>query len=100
MLILSTHAGSEYAPAWVDDSIQIGASPRAAQAIVICAKVAAVVDGRFAVSKRDIEAVAGPALQHRIVMTFEAQTANVDSSELIARLIKEVTFFVEEGEDG
>ena len=99
-LILSTHVGSEYAPTWVDDSIQIGASPRAAQAIVICAKVAAVVDGRFAVSKRDIDAVAVPALQHRIVRTFEAQTANVDSAGLIERLLHEVVFFMEEEQDG
>ena len=71
-LVLATHVGSPHAPEWLKDDVVVGASPRGAQAIVSSAKVAAVVDGRFAVSRHDIEAVAVPALQHRIVRTFEA----------------------------
>ena len=99
-LILSTHADSDHAPNWVKQNIQIGASPRAAQAIVSSAKVTAVVDGRFAVSKRDIDAVAIAALQHRIIRTFEAQTSNVDPAELIRRLLQEVPFFMEGANNG
>ena len=63
------------------------------------AKVAAVVDGRFAVSKRDIKAVAVPALQHRIVRTFEAETDSRSTSEMIARLLKEVPTLMSEEQD-
>ena len=89
-LVLATHATSVHAPSWVRDQIQIGASPRAAQAIVSSAKVVAAIDGRFAVSKRDICAVGVAALQHRITRTFEAQTAQIDSCELIERLFQDV----------
>ena len=84
-------------PKWVQENISIGASPRGAQALVSAAKVAAVVDGRFAVSRRDIKAIAIPALQHRIVRTFEAETDSRSSSSLIARLLEEVPYF-EKGE--
>ena len=98
-LVLATHSGSPYAPPWVSDNVVVGASPRGAQAIVSAAKVAAVVDGRFAVSKRDIHAIAVPALQHRIVRTFEAETDARSTSEMIARLMQEVPSLVKEEQD-
>ncbi len=98
-LVLATHAGSPHAPVWVSDNVVVGASPRGAQAIVSAAKVAAVVDGRFAVSRRDIKAVAVPALQHRIVRTFEAETDARSTSEMIARLLQEVPSIVSEEQD-
>ena len=55
-------------------------------------KVAAVIDGRFAVSLRDVKAVAVPALQHRIVRTFEAQTANRLPIDVIEELISENSY--------
>jgi len=98
-LVLATHASSSHAPEWVSENIVVGASPRGAQSIVSAAKVAAVVDGRFAVSKRDIKAVAVPALQHRIVRTFEAETDSRSTSAMIARLLKEVPTLVSEEQD-
>lgn len=98
-LVLATHAGSPHAPAWVTENISIGASPRGAQAIVSAAKVAAVVDGRFAVSRRDIRALAVPALQHRIVRTFEAETDARSTGEMIRRLLDEVPTLLREDAD-
>ena len=92
-LVLATHPGSEYAPSWIDENIVVGASPRAAQSIVACAKVAAIIDGRFAVSHRDIQAVAVAALQHRIVRTFEAETDGRTSASIISRLLDGVPLF-------
>jgi MoxR-like ATPase len=79
--------------------ILVGASPRAAQAIVSCAKVAAIIDGRFAVSLRDIHAVAVPALQHRIVRTFEAETDCRTSSSMVDRLLEELPVYLAGGDD-
>jgi len=98
-VVLATHAGSPHAPDWVAENIAIGASPRGALAIVSAAKVAAVVDGRFAVSRRDICALAVPALQHRIVRTFEAETDARTTSEMIRRLLDEVPTLVREDDD-
>lgn len=99
-LVLATHVGSPHAPAWLKDDIVVGASPRGAQAIVSSAKVAAVVDNRYAVSRHDIEAVAVPALQHRIVRTFEAETDGRTSSSMIDRLLQYVPSVMEGDEDG
>jgi MoxR-like ATPase len=90
-LILATHPESEYAPSWISRDVTVGASPRGAQAIIRGAKVAAVIDGRFAVSLRDVKAVAVPALQHRIVRSFEAQTANRLAIDVIEELITEIS---------
>ena len=99
-VVLATHAGSPHAPDWVDGKIAVGASPRGAQAIVSSAKVAAVIDGRFAVSRRDIKAVAIPSLQHRIVRTFEAETNAHNTCDMIARLLEEVPALELEAHDG
>ncbi|MDP7005433.1 MAG: AAA family ATPase [Phycisphaerales bacterium] len=94
-IVLATHSESEFSPSWIAKDILVGASPRAAQAIVSGAKVAAVVDGRFTVSIRDVLAIAVPALQHRIVRTFEAETNGRTASSIIERLLQEVPPFLD-----
>ncbi|MDP7008675.1 MAG: AAA family ATPase [Phycisphaerales bacterium] len=89
-LVLATHPDSEHASSWVSRDVLVGASPRGAQAVIRSAKVAAVMDQRFAVSLRDIQAVAVPALQHRIVRTFEAQTANRHPASIIEEILEGV----------
>ncbi len=98
-LVLATHPDSDHAPSWVSNDILVGASPRAAQAIVSCAKVAAIIDGRFAVSHRDVHAIAVPALQHRIVRSFEAETAARTSCSMVDRLLEDVPLFMIEERD-
>ncbi|MDP6601401.1 MAG: MoxR family ATPase [Phycisphaerales bacterium] len=99
-LVLATHPGSQFAPRWLSDEVLVGASPRGAQAIVSAAKIAAVLDGRFAVSFRDIRAVAAEALQHRIIRTFEAETAGTLPADIITQLLDDVDESVEETADG
>ncbi len=93
-LVLAMQPYGQFAPSWVPDLIRTGASPRAAQAIVACAKVAAVVDGRYAVSHKDVAAVAVPALQHRIVRTFEAEAGGIESGAIIQRIINSTPAYV------
>ena len=63
-LVLATHPGGEFEIAAFRNYIRVGASPRAAQALVTAAKVFALMDGRFAVSLADVRRVALPALRH------------------------------------
>lgn len=58
----------------VKEWVQWGAGPRAGQAMIICAKAAALMQGRFAVTPDDIEKVAYPVLRHRIILNFKAET--------------------------
>jgi MoxR-like ATPase len=64
--------------------VRYGASPRAGQAIVLAAKVRALLDERASVSREDLQAVALPALRHRVVLSFEADAEGVTAAELVS----------------
>ena len=63
--------------------VRYGASPRAAQAIILTAKVRALLGRRPAVSKLDIDAGLSQALTHRVVLGFEAESEGVTMADLI-----------------
>ena len=89
-LVLATHPGSEAMPKGVRGWIAVGVSPRGAQAMVSAAKVKALIDGRFAISFDDVDAVALPALRHRILRSFEAEADGVTTDDVVRRLLAEV----------
>jgi hypothetical protein len=86
-LILATHPGGEFADPNAAREIAVGASPRAAQAIVTAAKVRALFDGRFHVSIGDVHAVAPAALRHRVIPSFEAEADGLDTDRVVAGII-------------
>ena len=63
------------------------ASPRGAQALLLGAKMLALLDGRFAASTDDIRAVAHPALRHRLILNFEGEAEGVRTDQVIEELI-------------
>jgi MoxR-like ATPase len=65
--------------------VRYGASPRGGQAIVLAAKVNALLDGRPHVSRADVERCVLPALRHRIVLSFEAEAEGVTVDHLVGR---------------
>ncbi len=67
--------------------IHFGASPRAGIAMLQCAKVHAMFEGREFVLPEDIKAVAMNILRHRIVLSYEAAADNVTSDEIISRIL-------------
>ncbi len=67
----------------------MGASPRAAQAILRGAKVLALVRGRPYVTCDDIKIMAYPVLGHRLVLDFRAASSGVKPRDIIAGLIME-----------
>jgi MoxR-like ATPase len=69
--------------------VRYGASPRGAQAILLGAKIKALLDGRFAVSTDDIRAVAAPALRHRLILNFEGEAEGVDPDTIISSILSE-----------
>jgi MoxR-like ATPase len=63
--------------------VRYGASPRGGQAVVLLAKARALLRGRPWVSAEDLEAVACPALRHRLVFSYEGQASGVHPDELV-----------------
>jgi MoxR-like ATPase len=67
-----------------------GAGPRGGQALVLCAKAKALLDGRYSVTLNDIQAVMPAVLRHRILLNFQAEADNVNSDDVVRSLLDSV----------
>jgi len=74
----------------VDRYVAFGSSPRGAQALILGAKVRALLDGRANVAREDIEQIAQSALAHRIMLNYAAHSDAVDATQVIDRVVKSV----------
>lgn len=70
--------------------ISYGSSPRGGQALVLAAKAIALLDGRINVSFEDVEQVVVPALNHRIVLNFEAEADKVTAHQILNKIVEEL----------
>jgi MoxR-like ATPase len=68
--------------------VRWGASPRGMQTMVLGAKVRALLEGRYNVAFDDLNAVARPALRHRIFLQFEAEADGITTDRLIDELLE------------
>ena len=73
-----------------DDSVLVGAGPRATQSLLRGARAWAALAGRDFVSPDDIRAVASPVLEHRILLRPESELEGVRISEVLDRILHEV----------
>lgn len=89
-IVLSTHPEAEEAPELTRKYVRYGSSPRGAQSLILGAKVKAILDGRYNVSREDIQAVALPSLRHRLILSFEGEAEGIDPDGIIERLLEEV----------
>ncbi len=87
-LIVATHPDDASAPEIVKQYVRYGASPRGAQALILGGKIHALLEGRFNVAFEDIEAVAAPALRHRILLNFEGMAEGIAPDAVIAEVVK------------
>ena len=86
-LVLATHPGEEGATASVKRYVRFGSSPRGAQAILLAAKIRAVMDGRFSASADDVRASAPPALRHRMILNFEGEAEGVRPDAVLEEVL-------------
>ena len=89
-LVLGTQPTSKEPPESVSKYVRYGSSPRGAQALILAAKVAALLDGRVNVAFRDIQAAAPPALRHRVLLSFEAEADGVTPDDVVRDVIRAV----------
>jgi MoxR-like ATPase len=91
-LAMATHPGGPYAAGGAggptNKYIRCGSSPRGAQALMLGAKVAALIDGRFHVSFADIKKIAPMCLRHRVLMNFEAEADRIDPDDIVAKVLE------------
>jgi MoxR-like ATPase len=67
-----------------------GAGPRAGQALVLASKARALMHGRLAVTRDDLQAMLLPVLAHRVLRNFEAEADGVAIADILAALRSEI----------
>jgi MoxR-like ATPase len=87
-VVLATHPENAEATPMSKQYMRYGASPRGLQAIILAAKIRALLEGRYAVAIDDIRHVAAPALRHRLIMNFEGEAEGIEQDAIIAEILK------------
>lgn len=86
-LVAATHAGGREAIPTVKNYVTHGASPRAAIALAESARAYALLAGRPTVGFEDVQAVAPPVLNHRLILNYKARLDQVDTFAVIRDLL-------------
>ena len=90
-LVLATHPDNEFAAPITRQYVRYGASPRGAQALILGAKIRAILDHRYHVAKEDLRAMAPAVLRHRLILNFEGQAEGVSSDTVVTEILQTVT---------
>ena len=89
-LITATHPGEKDAAPAARQYVRYGASPRGMQAMILAAKITALLDGRYNVSFDDLKRAALPALRHRVILNFEAQAEGMAADDVVKQVVETV----------
>ncbi len=76
----------------VKDWVRWGAGPRAGQALVLCAKARALLHGRLAATRDDVQALAMPVLRHRLLLSFAAEAEGRTAQDVVAALLADIPY--------
>jgi MoxR-like ATPase len=77
-------------PAFVNDWVSWGAGTRAGQFLILGAKARALLHGRAHVTIDDIQALASPALRHRVLLNYRAEAEGIRVEEVVKRLVASI----------
>lgn len=87
-VLLATHPENPEATPTSKKYLRYGASPRGLQAVILAAKIRALLAGRYAVAIDDIRHVTAPALRHRLILNFEGEAEGIRADSIIAEILK------------
>ena len=95
-LNMATIPNGEFAADVTNKYVRFGSSPRGAQAMVLAAKIRGLLDNRYHASFEDVQAVALPALRHRLILNFEAEAERIDTDTVVKEILKTLPKQLEE----
>jgi MoxR-like ATPase len=90
-LVLATHPDGEGAPDITKRYVRYGASPRGAQALLLCGRIRALLEGRENVSHKDVQAIAVPSLRHRVLLNFEGEAEGIPTDTVVRNILESVS---------
>jgi MoxR-like ATPase len=88
-LVLATHPENEAAAPLARKFVRYGASPRGVQGLILAGKIYALLDGRYHVSRADIDQAALPALRHRLILNFEGEAEGATTEDILREILKQ-----------
>ncbi|MCH1507507.1 MAG: MoxR family ATPase [Verrucomicrobiales bacterium] len=89
-LVRATRVSQGDVPDFVPDLLSWGAGPRAVQYLILGAKAKAVMEGRSFATLEDVKAISKPVLRHRIITTFNAESNNITSDDVVTQLLEKL----------
>ncbi len=89
-LARATRPNQSDVPDFVKEMVGWGAGPRAGIYLILAAKARAILHGRYHATTADVREVALPVLRHRVLTTFNAESAGVSSDDVIKLLLEKM----------
>jgi MoxR-like ATPase len=89
-LARSSRPDQPHAEKYINEYVEWGAGPRASQYLILGAKARAILYGKVAPSCADVQAIAHPVLEHRIIPNYRAAGEGISSSAITDYLLKTV----------
>jgi len=90
-LVVATHPERPEATSLAQKFVRYGASPRGGQALILGAKVIALLSGRYNVAFEDVVAIAPAALRHRLILNFDGIAEGISPDQIVAELLEQVS---------
>jgi len=89
-IVVATHPEHELAVPATKKYVRFGSSPRGLQALILGAKIRAILDDRYHVAREDLRIMAAPVLRHRLILNFEGQAEGINADEVVEKIIATV----------
>ncbi len=89
-LVFATREPANNGLAELKGLIAYGASPRATIYLITAGKAHAFLQGRGYVTPEDIKQIATDVLQHRVIVTYEAEAEDVTSADIVRTILDHV----------
>jgi MoxR-like ATPase len=70
-----------------NQAVEVGASPRGSQGLMLLARARAVIDGRDFVTPEDVKRVAVPVLAHRLSLTTQAWADGTRVADVVSSIV-------------
>jgi MoxR-like ATPase len=90
-LTLATHPEGPFAVPSTNKYVRYGASPRGAQALMLAAKIRALLDSRYNVSFADLRASAPAVMRHRLLLHFEGEAEGVTPDAIVEEVLEKTS---------
>ena len=89
-IVLATRDPKQYGLENLADLIKYGASPRASIYLTVAAKAHAFIQGRGYVTPQDVKNIGLDVLRHRVIISYEAESEEKTSEEIVKKIFDEI----------